>query len=222
MKKCLLFAFVCLFLSTATGVGYADPWADEVAGYEMGTGVYSIYPNWTSDPKIDHGYPGNALGMPDYVDDRTGGYTSLGWGGSIVLKFTDNYLTTSGNTDKDLWIYEIGDKLEPVEVYISQTNGNWISVGTAAGGKYGIDIDAYCASGVIPWEAYTYVRLVDMTPLDAGPNDPRYSYSPWAGADIDAVETCSTRPPVPTPEPGILLMLGTGLVACTGLRKKRK
>jgi hypothetical protein len=162
------------------------------------------------------------LGAPDYVDDRTGGYTSLGWGGSIVLKFTDNYLTTSGTTKEDLWIYEIGDKLESVEVYISKINGDWISVGTAPGGKYGIDIDAYISNGVVAWEPYTYVKLVDLTAQYAETEPDRVSYSPWAGADIDAVEAYSTKPPVSTPEPGILLMLGAGLVACTGLRKKKE
>lgn len=213
MKKVsLVFAAVFLFIGTA-GTLWADPYADELISYTMGSGgVYH-----------DHRAPTNALRAPNYVDDKSN-YVSLGWGGSIVLKFADNYLTSSGNTNKDLWIYEIGDKFEAAHVSISRDGINWTAVGDAPGGKYGIDIDAFIGKGIVAWAPYRYVRLVDV-------NLPHLSFSPWAGADIDAIAGFSTKRPVvatmpkmaaaATPEPSLMLMLMLGIGLLTAFRISR-
>ena len=63
--------------------------------------------------------PSAAEGSPDYKYDKDGSYVSLGCYGVLVVKFTDNSLTTSGDTFADLWIFEIGEEIEPTNVDIS-------------------------------------------------------------------------------------------------------
>lgn len=136
---------------------------------------------------------------------------SLGVGGSIVLRFTDNSLTTSGDTNYDLWVFEIGGAIEPTHVEISTNGSTWISVGNAGGATDGVDIDAYIGSGVILGQQYSYVRLTDYA---AG------SGWPFAGADIDAVGAISSAPPV-VPEPATAALLGLGILGVTVRRFRR-
>jgi len=106
----------------------------------------------------------------------------------LVLKFTNNSLTTSGNNNKDLWIFEVGKKFESTDVYISKDGINWIYAGNTSNYTTGIDIDAYIGSGgVVLGAKYSYVKLVDRLPHE--------SDSPTAGADIDAVGAISSELP---------------------------
>ncbi|MGE4322766.1 MAG: hypothetical protein AB7E60_07000 [Sphingobium sp.] len=140
-------------------------------------------------PTAPHERPANALGVPDYNNrsscssaaDCT--FYSLGRGGSLVLRFTDNVLTGSGNDDIDLWIFEVGPQVEHMSVDISADGRTWHSVGTIGGGKSGVDIDAF---GFGPSSSFSYVRLTD------DPNEGGNS-GPTVGADIDAVGAISTR-----------------------------
>ena len=78
------------------GVSY---FADAVVSYNVGTGG-------VTDP---YKITSSALGAPDYDGVVShAGYVSLGSGGSIVLQFTNNSLTGSGNSNLDLWIFEVG------------------------------------------------------------------------------------------------------------------
>ena len=120
----------------------------------------------------------NALGKPDNQQ------ACLGDEGIIILQFTDNSLTTSGDEQKDLWIFEIGPIIEPTSVAISTNGSNWINVGFTDGSTSGVDIDEYINSGVIIGEKYSFVKLTDLLP--------HQSDAPYAGADIDAVGAISS------------------------------
>jgi hypothetical protein len=105
---------------------------------------------------------------------------SLGVGGEIVLSFADIFLTTSGNSTSDLWIFERGE-FEPTSVFISTDGIAWISVGEVPGGTSGVDIDAFIGSGVTLDEQYGYVKLIDTGTAVTD-----------SGADIDAVGASSS------------------------------
>lgn len=204
----LLAASMFLSLNNAAATAYkgiefpagAVSFADRVISYQTGTGG------------VGNGYdnPGNALGTPDYLLAPGNTYVSLGSGGSLVLKFTDNSLTTSGTSAADLWIFEIGG-FEATEVFISRNGSNWIDVGATTNAMRGIDIDAFASSGVLPGSRYAFVKLIDLTIGSKG-------YS--AGADIDAVGAISSAAPIPNPEPGTMALMALGLGGMAWWRRK--
>ena len=157
--------------------------ADSVVSYNPGTGAAS--PNTT---------PSAALGPPDYDDDGyfDGCAATLGYYGVLVVQFTDNSLTTSGSTDDDLWIFEIGAEVESTSIDISTDGVNWIQVGATSGSTSGVDIDAYIGYGVVLGERYSYVRITDD-----GTNDYTPTYGD-GGPDIDAVGAIESADPVST------------------------
>jgi len=175
---------ICLLAGPSSAVLYggidfrggASSFADDVVSYNPTTEV------------MGHDNPSMALGIPDYTNNTN--YISLGDEGILVLKFTNNSLTTSGDNYDDLWIFEVGNKFESTDVYISKDGINWIYVGNTTNSTSGIDIDAYIGSeGVVLGAQYSYVKLVDRLPHE--------SDTPTAGADIDAVGAISSKPPVP-------------------------
>ncbi|MGL4598818.1 MAG: OmpA family protein [Bacteroidia bacterium] len=117
-----------------------------------------------SNPKI-------ALGKPDF-DGFTGGFLSLGCGGEVILKFTDNALINIPGDD--LYVFEMGKYVEKTRLYIGKDTTHWIDVGELAGGRTSVDI----GSVTTPGETFAYVRLVDLK------SD---CHGSWPGADIDAV-----------------------------------
>jgi hypothetical protein len=193
-----------------------------VGGVEFPQGLSSFADQLVSfDPVIKSGQPtepyldgSQALGVADV---SSGGirYVSLGDGGSITLRFTDNSLTGSGSSGLDLWIFEIGPDVEDTFVEISKNGSLWHPVGKVFGATSGIDIDAY-GFGVLDF--FSYVRLTDDT------NEGDQSGS-TVGADIDAIGAISSAPPVdpgdPVPEPATLLLFGTGLIGARFFRRRR-
>ncbi|MGK7924990.1 MAG: PEP-CTERM sorting domain-containing protein [Spirulina sp.] len=146
--------------------------ADNVVEYIQGSGVGSEYR-----------LAAQALGIPDYARRCRGcDYVSLGNGGSILLEFTDNYLTGSGDASFDLWVFEIGTAVEATFVEISKDGRTWFDIGRVAGSTSGIDLDRF---GFGTHDLFSFVRLTDDL-VGAG-----RSY-PSAGADIDAVGAIST------------------------------
>lgn len=115
----------------------------------------------------------NSLNAPDYVETsnrrENKGVYSLGLGGSLIVKFTNNALVDVKGPD--LYVFEMG-QVEPTNLEISTDGSNWISVGTISGGVAEVDISKMAK----PNEYYYYVRLTDLK-----------SSSTVPGADIDAI-----------------------------------
>jgi outer membrane protein OmpA-like peptidoglycan-associated protein len=115
----------------------------------------------------------NSLSTPDYVEmpnrRENKGVYSLGLGGTLVIKFTNNALVDVKGTD--LYVFEMG-QVEPTNLDISTDGNTWLSVGSISGGVAEVDISKVAK----PNEYYYYVRLTDLK-----------SSSSIPGADVDAV-----------------------------------
>ena len=148
--------------------------------------------------------PAKAVGAPDYSGDV--GSVSLGSGGSIVLEFSDNSLTGSGDADFDLHIFEIGPDVEDTFVDISVDGSSFLSVGSVGGATSSIDIDPFLAAeGLDAFTQFAFVRLMDNP--DEGDRS-----GATVGADIDAVGAISSAAPIEQP-PSIPLPAGLPLLA---------
>lgn len=181
--------------TTYSGVTLPDgdiSFADSVVAYLPGPDVGANYND-----------PSDAIGPPDYVDPV--GAVSLGEDGVLILQFTDNSLTTSGDNTPDLHIFEIG-YVEYFNVSVSTNLTSWVNLGNVLGQPTSIDIDG--VAGISPGERYSYVRLADVAPN-------RQYDTPYGEADIDAVAAISSSAPV-VPAPGAILLavLGASLTAC--------
>jgi outer membrane protein OmpA-like peptidoglycan-associated protein len=145
----------------------ASSFADEVVDYKPGR----------PEPVPEGQLTASILGPPDYVGgpilDAPRALT-LGTGGSITLRFTDNALVDVDGPD--LYVFESGPDVEATLVDISADGQTWIAAGRASGHASSLDIAPVAAPGQI----YSYVRLTD---------DPAqgHVYGDWPGADIDAV-----------------------------------
>ena len=111
---------------------------------------------------------------------------SLGTGGAVTIRFTDNFLTGSNSAAPDLVIFETGVS-ESFQVEISRDGVNFLNVGIASGLNNMVDIDQF---GFGSNDRFAFVRLTDLvTPLD----EATAPFGP-AGADIDSVAALSTVP----------------------------
>lgn len=136
--------------------------ADEVVSFTVGNPA----------PIKAAGNPSQVLNIPDYDEKGDKNYTTLGFGGELVVKFTDNILYDINGYD--LFILEIGPSIEPVEVYISKNGVEWVAVGKTGGGISRIDISNY----VKKTDVFRYVKIIDVKERSDGD---------WPGADIDAI-----------------------------------
>jgi hypothetical protein len=171
-----------------------------------------------ADPTAPYQGAGNALGIPNYNNDNSCSSTadctfvSLGVGGELVLRFTDNVLTGSGSTADDLWIFEIGPDVEDTFVAVSTNGMTWLPVGMVTGSTRGIDLDAF---GYGTSSAFSFVRLIDRA------NEGGTSGA-TVGADIDAVGAISTRASTAVPEPATWAMMLMGFAGLgAALRRAR-
>lgn len=194
------------------GVEFPDgaaSFADSVYSYSAGSGFPSA--GACQDAS-------QVIGAPDFINEDVDceGYLSLGQGGSVVLQFTDNALTTSGDGGADLHVFEVGSAVEAMMVAISTDAINWIELGTLSGQPTSIDIDG--VAGVVAGVAYSYVRVTDDP--NQGPGESVYS-----GADIDAVGAISsTDAPntVPLPATGLMLVGALGALGAAHRRGREQ
>ncbi len=213
LYKTIVAAGVCALVGTAAsaatigGIDFPDgatSFADSVVSYTPGTGFATN--GACQDTSL-------ALGVPDFGGGNCDGYVSLGQGGSIVLQFTDNALTTSGDIDADLHVFEVGSAVEAMMIAISTNAVDWIELGTLSGQPTSINIDG--VTGVVDGTAYSYVRITDDP--NSGPGSGVFS-----GADIDAVGAISSTTPVPLPATGLMLVGAMGLLASAKRRKNKQ
>lgn len=136
--------------------------ADEVEDFAAG------------DPAADddqYSEANRVLGTPGYADDKHD-FATLGCGGELVLRFTDNELIDVPGPD--LYVFEVGPDTEPTALAVSKDGQDWTRVGTIAGGKAEIDLAPYVGAD----DTFRLVKLVDLK---------RACRSGTPGADVDAV-----------------------------------
>lgn len=216
--KAIAISSVTVFISIAAsinahaaiygGIEFPDgaiSFADAVVSYTPGADV---------DVSGSYYDPQEALGTPDYIFPNanypTGnGAVSLGDLGQLVVQFTDNALTTSGDATPDLHIFEVGGVIEVFNVAISTDGISWVDLGGVLGQPTSIDIDG--VADVVNGALYSFVRLTDIPPNQTG--------LPWGEADIDAVGAISSVTTVPIPAAAWLFISAIGgLVA---VKRKR-
>lgn len=152
--------------------------------------VTNYNPNFSNGPvpAVNLQNPSAALGVPDYTKTTepvgNDGAVSLGRGGRLTLRFTNNRLTGSGDNKPDLMVFEVGDS-ELVQVEVSSDGTNFTSVGTVSGANPTVDLDAF---GFNTSARLEYVRLTDVA------GDGSVSGAS-VGADIDAVGALSSIQP---------------------------
>lgn len=158
------------------GIDFPDgdsSFADEVADVTPGD-----YQGETpqSNPEEALGPPNAYPNCSNNQDNYWSAY-SLGAGGEIVLKFNNTVLRGDGSSKPDLYIFESGDAMESMEVWVSPDGQDWTHVATTSTNTAttGIDLDA---QGVGPDAAMYYVRIQDAEQNEDGAR---------AGADVDAV-----------------------------------
>ncbi|NEQ54566.1 MAG: PEP-CTERM sorting domain-containing protein [Leptolyngbya sp. SIO3F4] len=172
---------------------YAKNWNASAQAFDDPTAVLGV---------ANSSWKGNGLPIPERDD------YSLGKGGSITVKFTDNFLVGSDDDKDDLWIFEAGGLVEGMFVEISKDGENWLSLGEIGGTQHaGIDLDAF---GLTSDDTFSYVKVTDN-----GKN--AYSKG-WAGVDVDAIGAISSKD---VPEPASMFGLLTigGFVASSVLKR---
>lgn len=210
------------------GLGASAAQADIIGGVDFPQGPVSFADevveytlNPASIPSVPHQGAFNALDVPDYAgvnscaSQAACSFVSLGAGGTLILKFTDNVLTGSDNADDDLWIFEVGPNVEDTTVDVSTDGITWLSVGLVTGSTRGIDIDAF---GFNSSSAFQYVRLIDVI-AEGGTGN-----GGTVGADIDAVGAISTRridTGIPEPATWAMMLMGFGALGSV-LRRSRR
>jgi len=207
--KQLVLAGVALLTIAATAT--AEPITVNGITFPQGTASFAdVVSTYSPGPDVGGTYadPAAALGVPNY--NGSTGAASLGDGGSLTLRFTDNSLTTSGDSAADLHVFEVGSAVEAFNVAISTDGLSFVNLGNVSGQPTSLNIDGI--AGVVAGGLYSWVRLTDVAPNQSG--------FPFGEADIDAVGAISSTTAV-TPEPATLTLVGIALVGLPAIRRRR-
>lgn len=123
-------------------------------------------------PKGIHAQADQAIGPPDYINPSAPGFISLGCDGSAIFQFTDNILLDVEGPD--LYVFEVGPRVEPTILAISYDGKEWIEVGKIEGARADVDIAPFVEKD----DVFYYVRLTNAGNSCSGRTP---------GADIDAI-----------------------------------
>ncbi len=192
----------------------SDPWADAVVSFNKGT--------LSSFGQSSDYFPANILGAPDKEASDTIGSANpeevcaLGYGGEIVLEFTDNIIVNGPGSDftvfENAFIQKAGPAAgivfaEPAKVAVSKDGINFIefpfdslSLEGLAGKtptngannplEPGISGGDSFDLGIIGIDSVRFVKLTDVTAIvKNNPNHPYFNPSTmlFNGFDLDAV-----------------------------------
>ena len=114
----------------------------------------------------------DVLREPDYDMETEEKALTLGCGGVIVVRFTDNALIDQPGPD--LYIFETGSGIEPTSLSVSKDGVKWIDIGEISGGRADVDL----TGKVNPEDIFYYVKLTDLKSGCGGD---------WPGSDVDAI-----------------------------------
>jgi len=157
------------------------------------------------EPDKKYQKPENALGLPDMQSDS--GFVSLGRGGTIILKFSDNCIIDKPGPD--LSIFMKAEKSESAKVWVSRKGRFYQFAGIVDSKNTLIDLEGKVSDGI-----YQFVKI-----RDASENSPDTSGA--LGIDIDAV--CALNSMIIKTIPGDSLFSPFGSTikdtTCTGLRE---
>ena len=142
--------------------------ADSIISYDPG----AMGEGTGDEPAPEFQKPERALGVPDYDSLKDSSYVSLGKGGTLILKFSDNVLIDGPGPDLCIFLADTED----VFVWISKNGHIFIPVGKVSAQNTSVDIHAYAE----PEAIYSYVKIRDDPEQGA-------DRGPSLGADIDAV-----------------------------------
>lgn len=136
--------------------------ADEVVAFTPGTPT----------PPPDHAIAQKAVSVADFKSGVDDNYVTLGCGGVLTVKFTDNALMDVEGPD--LVVFETGPDVETADVFISKDGETWTEVGRIEGKTTALDIKGK----VSPRDHYNFVRVTDRKSACTPEKN---------GADIDAI-----------------------------------
>jgi hypothetical protein len=191
--------------------GGPESFVDAVVSYSPGGGVGVLGAQVFNDPLA-------IIGLPNYNGNT--GAVSLGDANlpspnvaELIVRFTDNALTTSGTTTPDLHIFEVGTDIEPFLLAISIDGIAWLNLGSFQGQPASIDIDAF--AGVVQGAKYSFLRFRDDPSVTSPFN------RTFAEADFDAIGAISSSAPAAVPEPVSAALFGLGLIGTLTARYRR-
>lgn len=145
-----------------------------------------------------------ALGVSDYLGPGTiNNFVSLGEGGVIKLGFENNLLVNSGNSDPDVWIFEIDQAVEAMFVELHPFDNATLSellasnlmdtdadgyfeFGRVEGSTSSLDLDAVISGFPAAALKFNAIKLIDIEDRDCS--------GITSGADLDAVCALSSIP----------------------------
>ncbi len=152
--------------------------------------VISFEPTCSSNTNVN---PEAAIGLSDL--SAIGTDVSLGEGGSITLGFNNNLMVNSGDSNPDIWVFEVGSLVEASQIELRPFDQNTINIlnlegipdsdldgyfdfGVIAGSTSSLDIDAIVIGYPYSELRFDAIQITDV-PTECKGNTP--------GADIDAV-----------------------------------
>ncbi len=170
---------------------YYNQWRDGTDARESGTFALGIPDFYYGDPEGIHELFGGAAGFSPHCAPDS-------W---MILGF-DRPLVNQGAGGVDLRVYQFGWGGAGMEILVSSDGTVWTSLGNLA-----------LTSKPVSWGTYAPSPYMDFEFSDYGVDNISYVMFAGNGHWIDAVGT-------PTPIPGAVWLLGSGLLGLVGIRRR--